>query len=104
MKPIRPEDIGAAKKAILPPEVIAAANEIITQNWNGSSARFTTTELAGRIRKKMDMGDNEAVAAKGWLDIEDVYRNEGWKVEFYKTGYSDPEDDYYIFTKRKDNH
>lgn len=104
MKPLKPEDIGVAKKAVLPDEVIAAANELIAKKWNGHRARFTTDELADKIEKEFIAAGKAITPGKigkeNWLDIEDVYRDEGWKVEFVKEGWNDPAPDYYVFTKK----
>ena len=49
--------------------------------------------------------DSDDVIARNWLDIEDLYRAEGWVVEYDKLYYSKPyyienHDAYFVFKKK----
>lgn len=107
MKPITPQEVGVAKAASLPPKVIGAWNDLIVAKWNGSSARILQKEALAAIVKAMwpnadpdtDLPEWNTVRAKGWLDIEEMYRAQGWKVEYDRPGYCESYDAHFIFSK-----
>ena len=42
----------------------------------------------------------EKVFKNKWLDVEEVYRKAGWKVEYDKPGYCEDYEAYFVFEKR----
>jgi hypothetical protein len=94
-KPITPKDVESIKAARMKPEMIEAANELIAEKWNGHSATFTVAELCARARLKLKM------EADGELDIEVVFRQYGWRVEFDRPGYNETYSAHWVFTKKK---
>jgi hypothetical protein len=90
-KPIRPEDVPAAKRQVFPDEVFQAFNELIALRLTGGVATVRQDEVVTRIMelmndenlKRQDIFDN------GWLNVEEAYRAEGWSVYYDKPGYSE---------------
>ena len=99
VKPISPDDAAALKTSLIPDEVITAFNELIASNLvNGTatvSQNAAITAITKRTGKKRD-----TIFAKGWLDIEDVYRAQGWTVEYDKPGYNEDYPASFTFRKR----
>ena len=82
--PIRPEDIVKT----VPDEVIQVFNEMISEAWDGNSATLKQNDVAPRIADRMECS-RAHVFKKGWLDIESLFRDAGWEVEYDKPGYNE---------------
>lgn len=98
--PIKPEDVVARKKEILPTEVFKVFNDLIAENWNGHSANFTQDAAVERIAGTLNISRQEAFD-RHYLDVESIYRREGWKVEYDKPGYCENYDANFTFTRKK---
>lgn len=85
-KPIRPEEIAGVKKEQLPNEVIEAFNEEIAKHYNNGRAKVLQKDVVARIRTKMDIDADKDhhIYNDKWLDVEGIYRAEGWKVRYEK--------------------
>lgn len=107
-KPIRPNEVAKKKYDSLPHEIIDAFNKLIAEKWNGYNSTFTQNEVMTEILNRMNRGFIEANKAlpekykdrpfeiteedlfkNHWLDVEDIYREVGWKVEYDKPGYNE---------------
>jgi len=99
VKPLSPKEIESAKKVVIPDAVMEAANELLAKKWNGSSATFTIDALCGLAREKM--GDPKHQFASEDLDIEIVFRKEGWIVDFDRPGYNETYAANWTFKKRR---
>lgn len=105
-KPLRPEDITEAKRAAVPDEVIEAFNELIAEDWSGTCATVSQDEVVERILSKLaeaglDLTRDE-LFDKGWLDVEDIYRDDGWDVYYDKPGYNETYPATFRFSKPKE--
>lgn len=89
MKPITPDEVVAKKELDMPEQVIEAANELIAKNWNGTSSTFKQDSLIERIIQKMPGTERRTIFENHWIDIEDMYRAEGWSVVYDKPGYNE---------------
>jgi hypothetical protein len=87
--PIRPDEV----KAKAPnPTVVKAANELIQERWNGTSATFKLVELEdralllihGNAAVDPDVRGNtrKDLHAVKTFDIEQVFRDVGWEVKY----------------------
>ena len=63
---------------------------------------FAQKEIVDLIVKKSNnvykSGD---IFANSWLDVEDIYRNAGWDVEYDKPGYCENYEAHFVFRKKK---
>lgn len=84
---IRPEEVVLEKKKSLPDKVLAAFNQLIAEKWNGYSATIKQEDVVALMIKKGLK--QKQILDKGWLDVEDVYREAGWIVEYDKPGYNE---------------
>jgi hypothetical protein len=101
VKPIRPDEVVALKATLIPDEVIEAFNELIAENMSGGSSSFTQDKVVTRILSKMPDTSRDALYDNHWLDVEDVYRAEGWKVEYDKPGYCETYSASFAFSRKK---
>ena len=102
VKPISPNEVQEVVNAALPDGVIEAFNELIAENWSAPSkqAKVTQNEAIERILSKMDV-ERQAIFDKNWLDVEPLFRKEGWIVKFDKPGYCETYEGYFVFSRGK---
>lgn len=94
VKPIRPEEVAPLKKKRMPEEVLEAVNELIAKKFSNGYASFTQKDLVALIKAKFKEQGKEAPSDKiifdeHWLDFEDIYREQGWKVSYDKPAYNE---------------
>lgn len=99
VKPIRPEQVVPAKKAELPDAIFEAFNELIARNFNNGSAVVQQDAVADLIAAKA--GVRVAFVFKNhWLDVEDLYREAGWKVVYDKPGFNESYQATFTFSRK----
>jgi hypothetical protein len=102
IKPILPKEIDDAKSATVHPKMIEAANNLIIKEWNGYSAHFKLKELVAEFVKICGEETTETRVYKEQnLNIEDIFRKAGWKVNYDSPGYNENYDAYFEFSKKK---
>lgn len=80
-----------------PDFVIQAFNEAIQENFRGSYSTFDQNKIMDKILSfrpdlnRQDVWDNK------WMDVEEFYRKEGWKVTYTKGPYYDDTTPYFTF-------
>lgn len=96
-KPIRPEDIGAAKVENFPAAVFDAFNAEITAKFQAGMARIRQDVVVQRL---IDGGfKRQEIFDAGWLNVEDAYRAAGWKVNYDKPGFNEIGEAYFEFIR-----
>ena len=99
-KPIKPSEIVEAKVKLFPDFVLETWNAAIAKNWaNNRSLIKQPNMIVALIAASPKSIDRSDVFDNNWLDIEDVYRADGWKVEYDKPGYNESYDAYFVFKK-----
>lgn len=86
--PITPAEAKKAKATHIPEAVIEAFNELIAENYDEGEATFTHDAVVKRIIKKLKV-TSMTVASKGWLDVESLFEEQGWEVDYDKVDYND---------------
>ena len=99
VKPITPSDIPNAKKNIIPDAVFEVVNELIAKNYSGRSARVTQADIVNKLAGRGI--SNSQIYAEKYLDIEEIYEQNGWDVEYDKPGYNESYGAYFVFTAKK---
>lgn len=91
--PIKPEDVLALKKTQIPPEVFEAFNELIIEKLAGRCAVLKQEDVVDRILKKLNREPMNVTRSRifdeGWLQIEKVYTEQGWVVEYDRPGFNE---------------
>jgi hypothetical protein len=105
-QPIKPEELTTLKRHQLPDEVIDACNELIALKWTGSCSTFTQDKFIDTIlQKRKENGRSEITRTeifdRHYLDIEDIYKEEGWLVEYDKPAYNESYPASFTFRKGK---
>lgn len=111
VKPIKASEVIQAKLQTIPNEVLEAFNELIVKNFDGYQSTIKQNEAISLIIAKTrseesSMNDwypekiKKHIYDNHWLDIEDIYRKEGWLVEFDKCGFNETYESFWTFTKK----
>lgn len=91
-KALSPQEAILRFKNEVPETVLEAWNSLIVSNLKvqggKSTASFSLDDLATKITLAMDVS-REVAKDKGWFDLEDIFRDKGWKVEFDSPGYNE---------------
>ena len=104
-KPIRPDEVSALRAATIPDFVIEAFNELIAANFSGNQAVVRQCEavdvILAKSRWRVEPGlKREDVYSLHYLDVEHLYRAEGWEVEYDKPGFNENYEPKFFFRKR----
>jgi len=95
-RPIRPDEVAQAK--VFPKAVFAAFNELIAEKYQSRRAVIRQDAVIERILAKDPTLRRGDIFDKGWLDVEDLYRAQGWIVEYDKPGYCETYEATFTFT------
>lgn len=107
MKVYTPEDVMNKRNEMIPDFVIAAFNDLLSENY--VSEEIVTVikqdDVISRILQysKDDELTRETIFKKRWLDIEILYERNGWKVDYKKPAFDERFDPYFIFKPKKKN-
>lgn len=99
IKPVSPDDIMQQKIRDLPDEVIDAWNRILVRHWCGGSMTIRQETVVEELMPLSNF-NRGAIFSNGWLDVEELYRANGWNVEYDRPGYNESYDAFWVFTKR----
>lgn len=99
--PITPKEAANKKKAYIPEPVFEAFNQLIVKNLSGNCAIVSQSQVVSvlctrvnPITKKVFSPDE--IFENGYLNVEELYSEAGWRVEYDKPGYNE---DYGAFFK-----
>jgi len=97
---ITKKDAIMLKKAMIPDEIIIAVNSLIIKHLKPDGTAIVTQE---EILKEV-CGDPECgkltrneIFDNNWLDIEDIYREKGWKVFYDIPSFNESYNAYFEF-------
>jgi hypothetical protein len=101
-KPITPDEISDVREKELPNFVIDSFNKAILEKYNGSEAVVLQDRVI-EIMKELcsDLMSREEIFSKRYLDVEDIYRKNGWIVEYDKPGFNESYPATFKFKKKK---
>jgi hypothetical protein len=98
--PILPSNAVQQAKAnkVFPDVVIEVFNEFIVKNMQGRRSKVYQNEVIQLIIDKTEgLFGRQEIFAEKWLDVEDHFRNFGWKVTYDKPAYCESGEPYFIF-------
>lgn len=94
--PIRPDDVIAHRRATIPDFVIEAFNTCIAKAYANGTAVVYQDDVVAAVLCSMPSEDGSSTTAardrifrEHWLDVEDLYRVQGWIVTYDKPVYNE---------------
>ena len=102
-KPITPEKVQEKFLINIPDIIIDVVNDLIVKNWDPSSkeAVVEQEEIVSTVLKKTSTIRRDEIFNRNWLDFEDLYRQNGWDVEYDKPAYCETYEPTFTFKKKK---
>lgn len=113
IKPISPNEVMKYKENIIPDYVFGAFNHLIALKFDGSKSVIKQDEVitliiqfARKTDNRLNFSDQigkfkERLFEDKMLDIEPMYRKEGWVVEYDKPAYCENYEAFWTFKKGK---
>ncbi|MDB5193988.1 MAG: hypothetical protein JWN50_2 [Parcubacteria group bacterium] len=96
---VKPAEVVNLKKSTIPAEVLEAFNSLIAENLQNGEARVVQNEV---VKILVEKGLNrEEIFKKGWLNVEEIYMNAGWRVGYDKPGYNESYEAFFIFKAKQ---
>ncbi len=97
-RPLTPAEVSRKKKEIFPKAVFDSFNELIAKSFSDGEAYVGQDEV---VRLMVRKGLNrQRIFSEGWLNIEGVYEDAGWKVDYDKPGFNEDYEASFTFTKK----
>lgn len=99
-----PQDAKEKHRETIPEFVIEAFNSLLAEKFNNRGITITQDEAIDRILaySKDDELRRDIIFENKWLDVEPLYRENGWEVDFDKPGFNESYKAYFTF-KPKEN-
>jgi len=94
-KPISPDEVGRVQRDSIPDVVFEAVNKLIGQKFAGGRATIKQEEILDALGEYGIWRDT--AFEKGYLNFEEAYREQGWKVEYDKPGYNESYGAFFVF-------
>ncbi len=110
-KPIAPEEVIGLKKTIIPNFVIESFNELIAKNFLNNQSHIKQKDVVALIIQKYQSSITEGqinhetirqrIFHEKWLDVENIYEAEGWKVNYDRPSYNETYEASFTFTAKR---
>jgi hypothetical protein len=100
VKPISPDEAIVEKPKYMPDAVIDTWNRFIAKKYNGKSAIIIAQDEIVAAIADATGEPRSVVFDSGWLDIEDMYRSAGWKVEYDAPGFNESYKAFFTFMRQ----
>lgn len=98
MKPMSPKEVRQNTVDIIPPFVFDVVNNLLCSDLN-SKKYIKQKNIIAKIKKHPDY-DTDLGFEISWLNFEEAYRENGWKVKYDKPHYTENYDACFIFTPK----
>lgn len=102
---IKPEDINKAKAKLLNKDVEQAVDFLLARNWTGTSSTIILKDICKKAFEIANPADMIYEAYERYLydnkmlDIEEAYREAGWKVYFDRPAYNETYQANFMFSR-----
>lgn len=96
VKPIKPSEIAQAKVAVIPEAVIQVVNDILARRFTNGRASIKQKEIVNELVCNHNM-TTDMIYSNGYLNFEEIYREQGWDVVYDKPAYYETYDSVFKF-------
>ena len=110
VKPVTPAKAAKLKAVVFPDFVIESFNEEIAKKMVNGYAKVGQEQVMATMVLKMielhtigpfsERQAKEKIIEEHWLDVEDLYRANGWTVSFDQPGYNESYPASFTFKKK----
>ena len=101
VKPITPKEAASkqVKNRVWPSGVIEAFNELIAQKFDGRTAVIMFDEAFRAVAERMRCSVTTVESNAWWMNVEELYRQSGWRVDVDSPAFNETYKGSYKFTK-----
>lgn len=97
VSPIRPDEVASQKQNEFPDWAIEVWNRLIAMAWSSGRAVVKQGDAVSALREA-----NQGIdPIHDFLEVEDIYRQAGWDVEYDKPGFNESYPATFTFAKPK---
>ena len=102
VKPLTPKEAVKAKLDMIPDFVIEAFNSCIVKNMGVyGTSKFKLCEVIEQILNTPNVNTTrQELVDNKWLDVEKIYRDNGWKVIYDSPDIDEDYEPYFIFSEK----
>lgn len=97
---ISPADIAIQKAEGFPDFVLDEWNKMIAHKFTAGRARVGQDEMVAALLPHTQHGNRQEVFDNGWLNVEEIYRKQGWQVVYDKPGYNETYEASFTFSAK----
>jgi len=107
VKPLTPDEILKQKNDYIHPDIIAAVNNLLIKEYDGSYTKILMKEIEKEFKRiNISSGEKKINVSEAhklnYFDFEKVFENKGWDVDYEQTCQSETYfEPYYTFSKKK---
>lgn len=95
---ITPDEVRKSRKDYIPEVIFKEINKLlIVENFDGVESKVYQEDIINRVCTGETGLTSSKIFEKHYLDIEDIYKDAGWKVTYDKPGYCETYKAYFIF-------
>lgn len=95
--PFTPEDARKANAERIPDRVVQAVNDLLAKQGGKNNITIYQEDVVNYL---LGFYKREEIFEQNLLDFEDVYREQGWNVEYVKPAYFENFKAYWRFTEK----
>jgi hypothetical protein len=102
IRPITPSEVVIQHRESIPSIIIDAFNKLIVKHFSPVTKESTVKqdEVLDMVCGE-DTFSRSTVFKNHWLDVEAIYREQGWDVRYDKPAYNENYDAYFVFSFKK---
>lgn len=100
IKPISPSEVAQEKAKNLPDYVIVIWNKLIAKHWNGYRSFVIQGDVINAVIAQEPCLSRHDIIGNGYLEVEDIYRAQGWDVTYDRPAYNEPYEPTFTFKKK----
>lgn len=94
---ITPDEVRKSRKDYIPEVIFKEINQLIIENFDGIESKVYQEDIINRVCTEETGLTSSKIFERHYLDIEDFYREAGWKVIYDKPGYCETYKAFFVF-------
>lgn len=98
--PIKPSEIAQAKQKAIPEAVIQVVNDLLARKFTNGRATIKQLEIVNELVANHNLTQS-CIYDNDYLNFEEIYRAQGWIVNYDKPAYCESYDAYFEFREAK---
>lgn len=94
---ITPDEVRKSRKDYIPEVIFNEINKLIVENFDGIESKVYQEDIINRVCNSETGLTSSKIFERHYLDIEDFYKEAGWRVTYDKPAYCESYKAYFVF-------